>query len=342
MAWIEVHQSLLTHRKTLRLCRLLKMDTFAVCGRLQALWCWALDNAPDGAIDWADLDSLPGVMGWKGSRDKLIDALIEADFLDRPDDGGTLRIHDWDDYAGKLIEQRKANAKRQRTWRESKKPATDDDSNALRNPLRNANITVTSPLRNGATVPNPTVPNSTVPITVTNSGAAGRAPHGANQQHAPREKEKGKEENLREKILANVPADTTAKYTSEEINRQFDRAQAWLEEHPTAHMASKFFADWLEREIKQGRWVPVNLSEIERLKRLREQKPDEKGLYHDGTESYTGYRLRQKIEELETVELVLQREARDLERRAAYESALHNGHEASMVLEHPSGQETPT
>ena len=50
MAYIETHQSLLTHRKTLRLGRLLGMDRFCVCGRLMALWCWALDNAPDAGV----------------------------------------------------------------------------------------------------------------------------------------------------------------------------------------------------------------------------------------------------------------------------------------------------
>jgi hypothetical protein len=39
MAFVESHQSLLTHRKTLRLGRRLDIDKVAVAGRLVALWC---------------------------------------------------------------------------------------------------------------------------------------------------------------------------------------------------------------------------------------------------------------------------------------------------------------
>jgi hypothetical protein len=164
------------------------------------------------------------------------------------------------------------------------------------------------------------------------TGAAGRA----NQQHAP---EKKSDQNA---ILLKVADATKAKYTPEEIERQFERALGWLEEHPTARMTPKFFGDWLEREIDQGRWVPANLSEIEKLKRLRESKPDEKGLYHDGRETYTAYRLRQKIEELETMEVVLAREKRDRELRATSDAALHNGHQTSVVSRETSHQDTPT
>lgn len=36
--FIQVQQSLVTHRKTLRLARLLSLDRYAVIGRLVALW----------------------------------------------------------------------------------------------------------------------------------------------------------------------------------------------------------------------------------------------------------------------------------------------------------------
>lgn len=164
MAWIEVHQALLTHRKTLRLARLLQLDTFAVVGRLMALWCWALDNAPDGVVDAEDRDLLADVMGWEsGEAHVLCDALVVAGFLES--DGLLYVIHDWQDYAGRIIGQREmfraanakrqedaraSNARRQQEWRDRQRAASEQ---------RNADSNVTEALRNGRTVPNHTIPN---------------------------------------------------------------------------------------------------------------------------------------------------------------------------------------
>lgn len=103
------------------------------------LWWWVLDNAPDGNLTGINPEDLAEVAEWKGNPERFIEALKVSGFLD--DD---LYLHDWDSYAGKLINRRKANTERVRQHR---------------NTLRNADVTVTSPLRNGATVPNPTVPN---------------------------------------------------------------------------------------------------------------------------------------------------------------------------------------
>ena len=84
--FIQVQQSLVTHRKTLRLARLLSLDRYAVIGRLVALWAWCLDNALDGALsDDIDADVLADVMGFDASMGKpaeLLDALLIAGFLD--------------------------------------------------------------------------------------------------------------------------------------------------------------------------------------------------------------------------------------------------------------------
>ena len=118
MAYIETHQSLLTHRKTLRLGRLLGMDRFCVCGRLMALWCWALDNAPDGVVAVGDADILADVMGWPGEPAELCAALVSTGFFELAADDGFYVLHDWYVYAGRLIEQRRANAERKRRERD--------------------------------------------------------------------------------------------------------------------------------------------------------------------------------------------------------------------------------
>lgn len=52
MSSVQVQQSLVSHRKTLRLARLLSLDRYAVVGRLVALWAWRLDNAAsDGRLN---------------------------------------------------------------------------------------------------------------------------------------------------------------------------------------------------------------------------------------------------------------------------------------------------
>lgn len=152
MAYIEVHQSLLSHRKTLRLCRVLQMDRFCVAGRLVALWSWAIDNAPEGWVAAGDSDLIADVMGWQGEPSVLCGAMVSAGFLDEAE--GAYVLHDWMDYAGRLMEQRKSNAKRQQAWRDRNRPSPSSDE------PRHGDVTVTSVLRNGT--PYLTVPNHTV------------------------------------------------------------------------------------------------------------------------------------------------------------------------------------
>jgi len=105
--FIQAQQRLVTHRKTLRLARLLSLDRYAVVGRLVALWVWSLDHAPDGALgEDMDAEVLADVMGWDASTNgkpaELLEALLAAGFLELDSSGDTsdpshptLRIHDW-------------------------------------------------------------------------------------------------------------------------------------------------------------------------------------------------------------------------------------------------------
>lgn len=111
MAWIESHQSLLTHRKTMAAAALLKVDRHKLIGHLMQLWWWALDNVPsNGSTDGIPDEALAAAAGWTDKRD-LIGVLREVGFLDANG------LHNWDLYGGKVEEKRAADRERKRRHR---------------------------------------------------------------------------------------------------------------------------------------------------------------------------------------------------------------------------------
>lgn len=131
MAWIEAHQSLPTHLKTKRASRALQISRPQLVGHLLFLWSWALDNAPEGNLSWLTSEEIAEAAGWDGDADQFVTALVEArgpsghGFIERDEAG--VRIHDWDDYAGRLIRRRRANAEqmRQARARDAAEPTSD-------------------------------------------------------------------------------------------------------------------------------------------------------------------------------------------------------------------------
>jgi DnaD/phage-associated family protein len=158
MAWIESHQELERHPKTTKASMDLKMDRYKFIGHIHALWWWALDYADsDGNLpNSITIETLTTSSGLpKSMSKKWSEALLRAGgegspgFLEHP--GDHFVLHDWHDYAGKLLTQREANKEKQRRY-------------------RNRHVTVIQPLRNQSTVPNRTVPNRTVPTTTAVDG----------------------------------------------------------------------------------------------------------------------------------------------------------------------------
>lgn len=116
MAWIESHQSLSRHRKTIRAAGRLSVDRHKLIGHLHELWWWALDNVDvDGCLGDMDPFEVSMAAEWDGDPEEFVTALVEAGFLDR--DGDELCLHDWYDYAGKLIENREVERERSRRRR---------------------------------------------------------------------------------------------------------------------------------------------------------------------------------------------------------------------------------
>lgn len=151
MAWyLESHQTLRNHPKTLKLARLLGVSKPAAIGHLHLLWWWALDYAEDG--DLGRFDALDVAVGaeWEGDPAAFLDALVRSGFLDA---GG--RIHDWGVYTGRLAAQRASNRDRQRRFRERHRDETGTDK------PRNRYVTVTRNARNVASKKNKTNQNKT-------------------------------------------------------------------------------------------------------------------------------------------------------------------------------------
>jgi hypothetical protein len=123
MAWLELHQSLLNHRKTLELADLLGLPPLYAASHMVALWLWALDNAPNGDLH-VRVTIISRAAQWVGDANLLVGAMIESGFLDQDDDG--ISIHDWDDYAGKLLDARREHAETMRNWRKSKRSERDN------------------------------------------------------------------------------------------------------------------------------------------------------------------------------------------------------------------------
>lgn len=160
MAWIEAHQSLRDHRKVLAVAERLGLAEAHVAGHLVYLWLWAIDNAPGGILP-ASERTIEKAAGWTGEPGALVAAMLAAELLHQSDAG--LAIHDWDEYAGRLMAQRESNRERQRRFRARHRPgqlplqATSPASDASQADA----VTVTSQPGNGA--PYTTIQNTTGP-----------------------------------------------------------------------------------------------------------------------------------------------------------------------------------
>lgn len=159
MAWIESHQTLAAHPKTRKLAHLLSVSKPAAIGHLHCLWWWAIDYTEDGGLERFDSLDIAIAGEWEGDPDAFVGALVKAGFLDESPDGH-LSIHDWADYAGKLIERKKANAQRMRDARAAEKAASTAHGSGTNNE-RAAHVQRTDDAR--VERPNQTIPNQTKP-----------------------------------------------------------------------------------------------------------------------------------------------------------------------------------
>lgn len=128
MAWIEAHDSLPDHPKTIVTATALRIDKDMLTGKLWRFWTWALDNRASGFIPSIDMATVAEKMRWNKKPEILFRALCMA-----PDehkhgflyevDGGYM-IHDWDVYTHRYRSQEDARKKdRERKQRKKEIPA---------------------------------------------------------------------------------------------------------------------------------------------------------------------------------------------------------------------------
>lgn len=109
MAWIELHQTLPTHRKIMKLRRILKIKTPQAVGHVAMLWLWSIDNAPDGDLSKVDVEDIAEACEWSRNAATFVDAMKEAGLID-----ADMKLHDWDEYTGGLMEKREDRRKKDR------------------------------------------------------------------------------------------------------------------------------------------------------------------------------------------------------------------------------------
>lgn len=139
MSWIESHVDLGDHPKLIQLCMSLKIRKPDAIGYLTLLWHFTMKYAwRDGDLRRFTPTIICQAVYWKKDESLFISALQNTGWMEKD----SLKVHDWLDYAGKLVKDRLYNAKRRKT-------ASNDV------PRR----------KTTATLPYPTSPNRTKPTT---------------------------------------------------------------------------------------------------------------------------------------------------------------------------------
>lgn len=167
MAWIESNQELGRHPKTKNLAKSLDISMAAAVGYVHYLWWWALDFAQEGLLNKFNECDIAEACTWEGDSKKFVNTLVLVGFLDRTE--SNLCIHDWYDYAGRLIERRHAEAERKQRNRAKQKKTSNKQAVYRGRPadIPRTSAVCTADVLRHSTVPNTTVPNSTVPLDTT-------------------------------------------------------------------------------------------------------------------------------------------------------------------------------
>lgn len=99
--WIESHDDIWEHHKTLRMCSMLGIKPVQAVGHLTSLWHFVLRNAwSDANLEpWGDV-GIEMACRWDGKPGEMVKALRAVNFLDDS------QVHGWLERAGTLVYDR--------------------------------------------------------------------------------------------------------------------------------------------------------------------------------------------------------------------------------------------
>ena len=104
MAWIESHQGLERHPKTVHLMTLMGWGLDETVGKLHRFWWWCVDYCEDGNLDGINDAQLGFAVGIQGAKETkaFVTAMVAACWLDRSP--GTFQVHNWWKYIGHFVQ----------------------------------------------------------------------------------------------------------------------------------------------------------------------------------------------------------------------------------------------
>jgi len=101
MAWIQSHEEIGDHPKTLKLAELLNIPVPYAVGLVHLLWHFTLRYAwENGDLRRYSAGQIGTGVKWDGDALVLLSALKKSGFLTR------MKVHDWSEYSGRLVHDR--------------------------------------------------------------------------------------------------------------------------------------------------------------------------------------------------------------------------------------------
>ena len=108
MPWIESHQTIERHYKTLDLMNEMGWELNATIGILHRFWWWCVDYTEDGDLRKHNPSRLGAAVGLFGSEsNKFVNAMTKAGWIDSKP---YPHIHDWWDYIGRFLQVKYKNS----------------------------------------------------------------------------------------------------------------------------------------------------------------------------------------------------------------------------------------
>lgn len=112
--YTPLHTTVRRHPKVMRAARALGVSIPAMIGHLSCLWTWTIEYEPSGTLRGYSNAEIADAAAWDGDANLFVGALLNCGGDDRAglldvDERGTLYVHDWQEYGGKISRQNGAH-----------------------------------------------------------------------------------------------------------------------------------------------------------------------------------------------------------------------------------------